>query len=531
MMASQELERIWRSRLFYHLDGLAMSGVVPVLDMTGLLEEVLQVGGDVDELAALHGANAGYLNVGLRMLCSQGIVEAFRGEDKITYTPLKTTDVAHWAQHRESYGVGRKWLELMVGSWNRPMEPFSAECAWVLDEFLTMRETWKELGLLPKGAPEGLAQRMTLHVEGAMAAPWLVMLGTAFGTEPMLTTGDLERALAKLHPTKQEAWWRLSDALGWSGTELGAFFVERAAAYGVTTSYTQTFLWAKELLLGDGRWLWRTEPGEAEIHVDRTLNVWGSGGAHKAYFKHLDEVVRGVFDQPLDTQPKGLCDMGCGNGALLLHLHDFIARHTLRGKHLDTHPLMLVGADFNQEALVATADHFMHKGVKGHFLWGDIGDPDQLALDLYEIHRVRLSDLLNVRSFLDHNRVYNPPLVHRPENPTTTGAYAFRGQRLKLRDVEQSLKEHLMKWSPYVAQHGLLMIELHTVDPRDACALQGKLPATAYDATHGYSDQYIVEIPVFDAMAEEAGLVMDPDVSRTFPSRLPATVSLRFFRA
>ncbi len=59
MMASQELERIWRSRLFYHLDGLAMSGVVPVLDMTGLLEEVLQVGGDVDDLAALHGANAG----------------------------------------------------------------------------------------------------------------------------------------------------------------------------------------------------------------------------------------------------------------------------------------------------------------------------------------------------------------------------------------------------------------------------------------------------------------------------------------
>ena len=57
--------------------------------------------------------------------------------------------------------------------------------------------------------------------------------------------------------------------LGWADTDAGSFYLQRAAAYGVTTSYTQTFLWAKELLLGEGTWLWRTEPGEAEIHVDR----------------------------------------------------------------------------------------------------------------------------------------------------------------------------------------------------------------------------------------------------------------------
>ena len=138
---------------------------------------------------------------------------------------------------------------------------------------------------------------------------------------------------------------------------------------------------------------------------------------------------------------------------------------------------------------------------------------------------------MSVRSFLDHNRIYNEPIIDRPETPLSSGAFAFRGKRLKLRNVEQSLKEHLMKWSPYVAQHGLLMIELHTVAPDNARAMQGKLPATAYDATHGFSDQYILEIPVFDAMAAEAGLAMEPDHSRTFPSSLPATVSLRFFRA
>ena len=86
---------------------------------------------------------------------------------------------------------------------------------------------------------------------------------------------------------------------------------------------------------------------------------------------------------------------------------------------------------------------------------------------------------MSVRSFLDHNRVYNAPIMERPEAPMSSGAYAFRGRRLKLRNVEQSLKEHLMKWSPYVAQHGLLTIELHTIAPEDAQALQGRMAATA----------------------------------------------------
>lgn len=517
-----------RARLFVHLDGLAMSGVVPVLDESGVLEEVLQTGGDVDELAAVFGANAGYLNVGLRMLCSQGILEAHRGDDKITYLPRKSGDVAHWAKRRGLYAHGRAWLEACVGMWNEPQQILSPEARQAMDALLDVVQASRKEAL---DGGHGLEDRVFAHLEGALVAPWMVTLGTAFGTAPIASPEDFGQAMSALHATKQEAWLDVMEGMGWQGTAAGAFFLKRSSAYGVTTSYTQTFLWAKELLLGDGRWLWRTEPGEPEVHVDRTLNVWGSGGAHAAYFSDLDEVVKNVFNQPLEDQPQGLCDMGCGNGALLLHLKEVVATQTLRGQHLETHPLMLVGADFNQEALVATADHFRQEGVEGHFIWGDIGDPDQLALDLYELHGVRLGDLMSVRSFLDHNRVFNAPAIERPDAPVSTGAFAFRGKRLKLRNVEQSLKEHLMKWSPYVAQHGLLMIELHTIAPEDACMRQGMMPATAYDATHGFSDQYIVEVPVFDAMAAEAGLVMDAQVSRTFPKQLPAPVSLRFFRA
>ena len=40
-------------------------------------------GGDVDDLAAVFGANAG-ANVGLRMLCSQASSK-YRGDDKVNY--------------------------------------------------------------------------------------------------------------------------------------------------------------------------------------------------------------------------------------------------------------------------------------------------------------------------------------------------------------------------------------------------------------------------------------------------------------
>lgn len=509
--------RIWRAALFYHLDGLALTILVPTMHAVGMLgafEDRSEW--DLGELAAALGVNGGYLNVLCRLLASQGLLVRAADDGRVRYA---VADTAGWAALQRDWvhmKVGRRWLAEAEGMWNRSDQPMEAEAA------VAMRNLIRVLDQLPEGP-----QRQ--HLEGALLAPWMVTLGMQFGTEPLADWAGVAAALSGLHPSRSAAAFEVLQARGMMGTEVGAFYLARAAAYGVTTSYIRTFLWSDELLQGDGGRLWRTEPGEAEIHVDRKLNVWGSGGAHGAYFTHLDEVVRTVFDGPLDGQPKGLCDMGCGNGALLLHLHEFIRKQTLRGQHLDTHPLVLVGADFNQAALDATARHFAQEGVEGHFLWGDIGDPDRLDGDLRDRHGLALGDLLNVRSFLDHNRVFNRPKAVRSVPALTTGAYAFRGERLRPADVEQSLKEHFLKWRPHVARHGLLVIELHTMSPGDAASRLGKVPATAYDATHGFSDQYIVEVPVFDAMAAEAGLKRVDAVSRTFPRALPATVSLRYF--
>jgi hypothetical protein len=73
------------------------------------------------------------------------------------------------------------------------------------------------------------------------------------------------------------------------------------------------------------------------------------------------------------------------------------------------------------------------------------------------------------------------------------------------------------------------VLELHTLPPEITAANLDRTPAVAYDGTHGYSDQYLVELPVFLDCAREAGLYADPRFECRFPSSELATVSLNFF--
>lgn len=97
-------------------------------------------------------------------------------------------------------------------------------------------------------------------------------------------------------------------------------------------------------------------------------------------------------------------------------------------------------------------------------------------------------------------------------------------------DVEASLLEHFKRWEPFVRRFGLLVIELHTIQPQLAAANLGLTSATAYDATHGYSDQYIVEVDVSNQIAADAGLFPDPAHFSKFPNSELATVSINLLK-
>jgi SAM-dependent methyltransferase len=262
------------------------------------------------------------------------------------------------------------------------------------------------------------------------------------------------------------------------------------------------------------------------------MNVWGSGGAHSLYFMKIDEIVINLFNQPINYQPIGIADMGCGDGTLLKHLYSLVKKKTLRGKHLDKYPLKIIGADFNKEARLASMITLKNAGIEHHILHGNISDPKSFAQCLHDKFGLDIRQMLNVRSFLDHNRIYSPPKrSFKDRKCQSTGAFAFRGRWIPNNELKQNLVEHFSAWRDFVCKFGLLILELHTINPRLTSTNLGDTVATAYDGTHGYSDQYIFEIDTVLSAAEEAGLTVDPKYQSCFPSNDLPTISINLFRS
>jgi hypothetical protein len=490
----------------------------------------------LSELTEKFSANEGYLNVALRILCSQGWLDYTLDSktNKVTYTINDKSKVAF-----DLCNLYKDVIDLLKKSGEYHPRIFDKEIFHVLEEIFDKFQDNYGIEFSEDEIVQSIQKQIIKHIEGSIIAPSIVALGmngmfhkyfmeASFRPEEFHKDGNSFASLLDFFTFL--GWYKKRNDT-YSFTEKGLFFARRASAYGVTVSYQNTFRHLDELLFGNPKLLWEVPKGHSEIHVDRTMNVWGSGGAHKAYFKKIDEIIIDLFNKPINQQPKGIVDMGCGNGAYLEHLFDVIEQRTLRGTKLEEYPLFLVGADYNEDALKVTRANLINADIWAKVIWGDIGRPDLLADDLKDNYNIELKDLLNVRTFLDHNRIWEDPkgdTENRQSN--STGAYAYRGRRITNEEVEQNLLEHFQKWAPYVKRFGLLVIELHTIAPEYTAANLGRTAATAYDATHGFSDQYIIEVDLFNKIAEEAGLYPDDNHFSKFPDSDLATVSINLLK-
>ena len=537
-MISKSKQAELRGRLFCHLDGLVTAPSAFELYDKGVLQFINDNEKcDLSDLTKMFKANEGYLNVALRVLCSQGwlVYSLDNSKDTISYSITERGKIA--LNYIPFYSEAVSLLKFSEHYHPRKFEK---------DPFIKMellfQSFYDDFG--SKAAEDKLAEEIRLqvlaHIEGIILGPTIVHLGMSgmfhkYFMESRFSPDEFHQdpeSFGRLLDIFVHFEWFNKKENTYQFTEKGLFFARRASAYGVTVSYIPTLRKLDTLIFGDANSLRNPQKGSEEIHVDRAMNVWGSGGAHAAYFKVVDSIIEDIFNQPIADQPKGILDMGCGNGAFLEHLFDVIENRTLRGQHLEEHPLVLVGADYNETALRITRANLVMADIWAKVIWGDIGQPKQLADTLKEKYDLDLSELLNVRTFLDHNRIWNEPTAPDPDRASeSTGAFAFRGKRLNNNSVEDSLLEHFKSWSEYVKKYGLLVIELHTVPPELVAEHLGQSPATAYDATHGYSDQYIVEVPVFMKVLNEAGLKAEPGLSRKFPNSDLATVSVNLFRA
>jgi hypothetical protein len=519
MSLTKEQKRTFRALLFKHQDGIAITGSIAVLQKHAVFDflarnKTTTLTKLMEHFPQFH---AGYLNVSLRSLASQGVLlYTVSLKEVVIETTAKfeffQKHIGHYVYFNALFAY---YYELLQKPFQFPL-PKTEMLFSYAEYWSNTKEKLKDDAYFQ--------EEVAFHLEGVLLAPMLVYLGYHSDLESTETTVFLEDT------SLQKVLQLLEMYNGNALTTKGEFLFAKSYAYGVTTSYMPIMRHKETYLTGDFLPFFQQDHLGNEQHVFRGINVWGSGGSHATYFNKFDAVLIDIFNKPLHEQPKGIIDVGCGNGALLEHIFDLIWNKTQRKDDLSNNKLILIGADYNKEALLSTKRNLEKANVWAEVVWGDIGNPAEIDAKLQELYNVKLEELLNVRSFLDHNRPFNVPKGTYSGDLLSTGAFSHRGKQLHNSDVAQSLIEHFQKWKPYIQKHGLLFIELHTVAPSVVAANLGKTPCTAYDVTHGFSDQYIVELDIFLDAIKKAGISINPTHSYRFPSDEIATISINLIQ-
>jgi hypothetical protein len=525
-----------RMVVFQHLAGIVLAPVIKALADRGVFAMLgdAPAGMALGEIVERARANRGYLRVALRLLVSCGWMTQ---TNEVRYALTQEGKIAVWLAplYGEVVSFIPKALfldDFLFGNSDRAVLPH------LQDLVRRARERW---GIYTEGETTAakVHRQAVRYLDGMLFGPVMVALSREGIFRRLESAPDgLDLKDLPGNPRSLASALELLALQGWIAREQnrlrltpeGLYAALIATSYGVTVSYLPLFNMLGTFLFGNAK-IPRIDESGGELMVNRGMNVWGSGGAHNTYFKKSDEILVELFNRPLDQQPQGICDMGCGDGSLLEHVYNIVKAETIRGRSLDTHPFVLIGADVSKVARRITKQRLRRAGVPDFYvIRGDINRPAFLASELEELG-LDIHNLLHVRSFLDHNRPYFPPAnyIGGSRSPQSTGAFAYLGEEIPADELEENLVRHLRRWAPYVGRFGLLVMELHTLPPEVTATNLDRTLAVAYDATHGFSDQYLVELDVFLACAREAGLVADERFLAKFPPSDLATVSVNFF--
>ncbi len=342
--------------------------------------------------------------------------------------------------------------------------------------------------------------------------------------------------------SEQDKLEQCFQAKGWLTRQQGRSFLSTAGQHlyerifiaGTVYSYRPMLLEMSELIFGDTSKVFQRDDAGHENHLDRLLNVQASGFQHERYFKDCEAIITDIFNQlPIKNQPDFIADMGCGDGTLLKRVYQLIQTKTKRGEQFQQYPLVLIGADYNQKALLATAATLAtlpHKTIQA-----DIGNPGQFVRDLESAGINDTDKILHIRSFLDHDRPYQEPenlteLEQRVE-ARSHGVYIDDcGQFIPVKEAYQSLVEHLRRWSEIIGSSGAMFLEVHSMAPKVIARHLDQCENLHFDAYHAFSGQMLADADQFLFAAAESGLFPRLNFSRHYPKTLAfSRITLNWF--
>ncbi|NEP27176.1 GNAT family N-acetyltransferase [Moorena sp. SIO3I6] len=481
------------------------------------------------QIANIIGANTGHLQVALKMMESLGWLS------KNEVDEYSLTD-----NFQPYYSIPEKILEL----YNLPIESYllGKEKPGIL-------KSWIELSQQQWNIND---RTIADFLDGVLIIP--IMLG--LHKHDLLAVDQEKPLLSGVNPHIKEELSTLFIAKGWAYkisqkvkqhshklvddenslclTDVGKFIVDRILITGVTASYTPMLLHISDVLFGDCKTVFCRDKQGSESHIDRKLNVMSSGFQHQKFFADVDELILNIFNKlPYSDQPKYVVDMGCGDGTLLKRVYQLISTKSARGKVLDKYPVQMIGVDYNQASLQESA--LTLAGIPNLLIKGDIGNPQQMISDLKTQGIDDPEKIIHIRSFLDHDRPFIPPqnleAAKRRSQLSYQGVYVDSdGSLIPAQIMVQSLVEHLEKWSDVVTKHGMMILEVHCLEPKVVNRFLDSSNSLHFDALQAFSSQHLVEAEVFLSCAAEVGLFPKWEFSKRYPQNFPfSRISLNCF--
>jgi SAM-dependent methyltransferase len=520
----------FRSALFKHQDGVALGMVLLALEERDLLKNLFSNQQTCfNDLIQESSASPGYLKIAIRAFISQGWIKTNDSwsSDDMSLAVTESGQIAHQAFtqylaasnfNRETFRNGprfdSRWLESV--------------------NFHTLVQTavqdWGLFSDYSQSSHNAILNNCLDHLNGLLIVPIMASLhhlgklsDSVFAGNP----GDPDLTAAQT--LYQHLGWITHGGNSW--TKLGQVACRYARHYGLMGSYLP-LMSNLDRFIFHGAVLNPHVKGQVETHVDRKLNVIASGAAHERYFEDSRSLFTNFFDSlPIDRQPRYIADMGCGDGRWLTWLYNLVVTTTRRGQHLEQHPILMVGADYNFQALEIAESRLRESGVPFLLIQGDISDPDKFSAELAD-NNLNIQDGLHIRSFIDHNRRFFPPSSQVTSNQyPSSGVYIDEdGAIISNLHLIQNLIEHFERWAPHVCKHGMVILESHTVEPRIAAQHIGYLHNVAFDTYHGFSHQFPVEFEIFLRAAKAAGLYANMRHQIRYPSKRPfVSISLNWF--
>lgn len=304
-------------------------------------------------------------------------------------------------------------------------------------------------------------------------------------------------------------------------TKAGSLALTRCYSFYVPLSYAPMMCRFNDIMFDDAAWGFLDvgqDTGETEIHVHRVLNVVGSGAQHQTLFKDMMRHVGLVFaGENFSSQPKFVADTGSGDGHLLQAVYHFVKDNTPRGKVLSKYPLVCLGIDYNEESRIATSVNLMKDEIPHMVMFGDIGDPAHIINTLKE-KKIDLTQVLHVRSFLDHDRPYIQAARPLPKGSNVeyfakTQLADFvhlnkRGRPIPACDLFASLVDHFDRWGDALAgSFGLCLLEVMMLDVDTTKRFFNDCVSFNFDVVQALSRQYMITPQAFVLAAGMAGLM------------------------